>query len=65
MKKLFILFLLNLLFTNKSFALIEIDITRGNLDPLPIAVSLYMLILSQKMLKELRSKSLVKIYQKL
>ena len=24
---------------NKSFALIEIDITRGNLDPLPIAVS--------------------------
>ena len=39
MKKLFILFLLNLLFTNKSFALIEIDITRGNLDPLPIAVS--------------------------
>ena len=23
----------------KSFALIEIDITRGNLDPLPIAVS--------------------------
>ena len=24
---------------SKSFALIEIDITRGNLDPLPIAVS--------------------------
>ena len=28
-----------ILFTTKSFALIEIDITRGNLDPLPIAVS--------------------------
>ena len=39
MKKLFILFLLNIFLINKSFALIEIDITRGNLDPLPIAVS--------------------------
>ena len=28
-----------ILFSSKSFALIEIDITRGNLDPLPIAVS--------------------------
>ena len=28
-----------ILFSTKSFALIEIDITRGNLDPLPIAVS--------------------------
>ena len=25
--------------TSKSFALIEVDITRGNLNPLPIAVS--------------------------
>ena len=25
--------------TNKAFSLIEVDITRGNLDPLPIAVS--------------------------
>ena len=39
MKKLLIIFLLNILFINKSFALIEIDITRGNLDPLPIAIS--------------------------
>ena len=39
MKKLIILFLLNIFLINKSFALIEIDITRGNLDPLPIAIS--------------------------
>ena len=31
-----ILFVLN---TSKSFSLIEVDITRGNLNPLPIAVS--------------------------
>ena len=30
---------MNIFFINKSFALIEIDITRGNLDPLPVAVS--------------------------
>ena len=39
MKKLFIIFLLNIFYINESFALIEVDITRGNLDPLPIAVS--------------------------
>ena len=39
MKKILTLFLLNIFFINKSFALIEIDITRGNLDPLPIAIS--------------------------
>ena len=39
MKKFLIIFLLNIFLINKSFALIEIDITRGNLDPLPIAVS--------------------------
>ena len=39
MKKLLIIFILNIFLINKSFALIEIDITRGNLDPLPIAIS--------------------------
>ena len=39
MKKIFIIFLLNFLIINNSNALIEIDITRGNLDPLPIAIS--------------------------
>ena len=38
MKKLIITCFI-ILFSSKSFALIEIDITRGNLDPLPIAVS--------------------------
>ena len=33
------LIILMLLLPNKSFALIEVDITRGNLSPLPIAVS--------------------------
>ena len=35
-KLVFIIFFLSL---TKSYSLIEIDITRGNLDPLPIAVS--------------------------
>ena len=39
MKKLLYILLFYLFLINKSFALIEIDITRGNLDPLPIAVS--------------------------
>ena len=39
MKKIVIIFLINIFFASKSFSLIEIDITRGNLDPLPIAVS--------------------------
>ena len=38
MKKLFILLILLILPIN-SYALIEVDITRGNLDPLPVAVS--------------------------
>ena len=38
MNRYFILFLILVLPTN-SFALIEVDITRGNLNPLPIAVS--------------------------
>ena len=33
------LFLLLVFFPIKGFALIEVDITRGNLSPLPIAVS--------------------------
>ena len=34
-----ILFFFFYFFTNKALALIEVDITRGNLNPLPIAVS--------------------------
>ena len=36
-KKIITLFLI--LFPINSYALIEVDITRGNLDPLPVAVS--------------------------
>ena len=39
MRRLLIILFINYLFITKSFALIEIDITRGNLDPLPIAIS--------------------------
>ena len=39
MKKFLYLLVINLFLFSKSFALIEIDITRGNLDPLPIAIS--------------------------
>jgi len=38
-KKLFLTTIFYFIFLNPSFALIEVDITRGNLDPLPIAVS--------------------------
>ena len=39
MKKIVISFIIFLIFNSYSFALIKVDITRGNLDPLPIAVS--------------------------
>ena len=39
MFKIFLLILFNLFLIKKAFALIEVDITRGNLNPLPIAVS--------------------------
>ena len=39
MKKIILIIFCLILFNSKSFALIEVDITRGNLDPLPIAVS--------------------------
>ena len=39
MRKFFYIIIFNIFLIDKSFALIEVDITRGNLDPLPIAVS--------------------------
>ncbi len=38
-KNYLISFLIILLFPVKTFGLIEVDITRGNLNPLPVAVS--------------------------
>ena len=39
MKKIFLAFVIYFVCLNSLYALIEVDITRGNLDPLPIAVS--------------------------
>ena len=39
MKKNFIFLFLMIVIPFKAFALIEVDITRGNLNPLPLAVS--------------------------
>ena len=39
MKNFLITFLIIVFFPIKSFGLIEVDITRGNLNPLPLAVS--------------------------
>ena len=39
MRKNFIILFILLIFPIKVFALIEVDITRGNLNPLPLAVS--------------------------
>jgi len=40
MKKIILILLLSsIIFPFKAFALIEVDITRGNLNPLPVAVS--------------------------
>jgi len=39
MKKLILVIFYIFILNNSSFALVEVDITRGNLDPLPIAIS--------------------------
>jgi TolB protein len=39
MRKILLIFVLYILGVSNAFSLIEVDITRGNLDPLPIAVS--------------------------
>ena len=39
MKKIFYILIIYLFKFNFAYSLIEVDITRGNLDPLPIAVS--------------------------
>ncbi len=43
---------------NKSFALVEIDITRGNLDPLPIAVSPLHVDIKSEEIESLKVKEL-------
>ena len=59
MKKILLTILIYFLYFNSSKALIEIDITRGNLDPLPIAVSqLYTEMLNLKKFEGLKVKEL-------
>ena len=47
-----------MLFFNKLSALIEVDITRGNLDPLPIAVSPLHVEINSEDYKDLKVKNL-------
>ena len=58
MKINFIAFFFIFLFLNKSYALIEVDITRGNLDPLPIAVSPLHVDIKSENFKDLKIKEL-------
>ena len=58
MKKIFFIILLNFLLINKTYALIEVDITRGNLDPLPIAVSPLHVDINSQELKDIKIKEL-------
>ena len=52
MKKLILAFFYLFIFSSPAIALVEIDITRGNLDPLPIAVSPLYIELGSKDIKQ-------------
>ena len=58
MKNFLLIFLFNLFLLNKSYALIEVDITRGNLDPLPIAVSPLHVDIKSENFKDMKIKEL-------
>ena len=58
MKKFLIIFFLNIFFIKSSFALIEVDITRGNLDPLPIAISPLHVDIKSEKYEDLKIKEL-------
>ena len=58
MKKIIFLILINFLFFTNSNALIEVDITRGNLDPLPIAVSPLHVDIKSENFQDLKIKQL-------
>ena len=58
MKKIIYIFLINFLFLTNLYALIEVDITRGNLDPLPIAVSPLHVDIKSENFQDLKIKDL-------
>ena len=57
-KKILVIFIFCFFTLNKSNALIEVDITRGNLDPLPIAVSPLHVDVKSQEYKDLKVKEL-------
>jgi TolB protein len=58
MKNILLILFLSLFNANLAIALIEVDITRGNLDPLPIAVSPLHVDISSEKVGEIKIKSL-------
>ena len=58
MKKILYILLINFLFFKNLEALIEVDITRGNLDPLPIAISPLHVDIKSENFKDLKVKDL-------
>ena len=58
MIKIFTVFLFYFITFSKLYALIEVDITRGNLDPLPIAVSPLHVDVKSQDYKDLKVKEL-------
>ncbi len=58
MKKFLFIFCIYFLIIPKTFALIEVDITRGNLDPLPIAISPLHVEIKSENYKDLKVKIL-------
>ena len=58
MKKIFLALIIYFISLSSSYALIEVDITRGNLDPLPIAVSPLHVDIKSENFKDLKVKDL-------
>jgi TolB protein len=58
MKKIIIIFLFFILSAGNASSLIKVDITRGNLDPLPIAVSPLHIDMKSENYKSLKEKKL-------
>ena len=57
MKKILVTLFL-ILFTSKSFAVVTIDITRGNLEPLPTAISNFYIDNPEKFSEKIKSLKL-------
>ena len=58
MKKILYILLICLFKSNFAYSLIEVDITRGNLDPLPIAVSPLHVDIQSDNFKDIKVKGL-------